>query len=549
MTSRSSSVFINVVIAFTFVASRSVGEAQYDTLSTDPYDIVQDFGRNQFTAATATMSGYADKLSVQPRDTLNFMTSTSASSFSATIIRAGGSVDTFMTLAALVGKEQAIPDSAWHYGCSWAPTFQIVIPESFRSGMYSAFLKDANNTAMYVTFIVKPHTRGQVSLAVIASTNTWNAYNNWGGKSLYVPDPGYAKYLSLLRPNPRGAPIFAGREHLASAENLILSWLEKNGYRYDLFSDIDLHTDSTLLDNYRTVVLNTHPEYYSSEMIDHLQRFLARGGNLLYLGGNGMYWKVTFDLKNSVMECRKDGSVHSQTGERGGLWRNLGKPEAAILGVGYTGPGYNTFAPYRVLAGSHWAFQGTGLETDALFGLEGSNGGPASGWETDKIDPVASPGQTVVLARGTNLNNGGADMTYYDHPGGGFVFSAGSLSYGGALVRDRFMGLMLKNLLRGRPTRVSTSAAGESISFRLEQNYPNPFNPATTIFYSLQHKTYVTLKVFDVLGREVATLIDEEKTAGIHREVFDGTHLASGVYIFTLQAGMLRQSRSMLLVR
>lgn len=500
-------------------------------------------------ASLTSVTGYADKLSVQPGDTLTFMISTSAASLSAAIIRFGMAVDTLMNLSSIAAFEQAVPDSSYHYGCGWKPTFRIVVTENFRSGMYSAFLRDANNTTSYITFIVKPSIRGIEPLAVVASTNTWNAYNNWGGKSLYVPDPGYAKFLSLLRPNPRGAPIFTGREHLASAEGLILAWLERNGYRYDLFTDIDLHKDSTVLDAYRTVVLNTHPEYYSGQMIDCLKHFLAIGGNLLYLGGNGAYWKVTFDSTCMVMECRKDGSVHSQTGEQGGLWRNLGRPEAAFLGVRYTGVGGNTFAPYRVLAGSHWTFQGTGLETDALFGFEGVNGGAASGWETDKIDPSTSPKQIVVLARGTNLNGGGADMAYYDHPGGGFVFSVGSISYGGALARDQSMGLMLKNVLRGRPTNVTGPGERGPVAFQLEQNYPNPFNPTTTISFSLPTSERSTLKVFDVLGREVSILVHGEKTAGTHRAVFDGSRLPSGVYIVTFQAGRFQQSRMMMLVR
>ena len=73
----------------------------------------------------------------------------------------------------------------------------------------------------------------------------------------------------------------------------------------------------------------------------------TRAAALLYLSGNGVYWKVTWDSTCRIMEIRKDGKPHYQNGEQGGLWRNLGRPEHAVLGVGYVRPGYMTFAPYK----------------------------------------------------------------------------------------------------------------------------------------------------------------------------------------------------------
>lgn len=93
------------------------------------------------------------------------------------------------------------------------------------------------------------------------------------------------------------------------------------------------------------------------------------------------------------------------------------------------------------------------------------------------------------------------------------------------------------------------------IACKLEQNYPNPFNPTTTIRYSLPShegagvRSHVMLKVFDVLGREVATLVDEDKTPGEYSLEFDASNLSSGVYIYRLSAGNLQLSRKMLLVR
>ncbi len=87
------------------------------------------------------------------------------------------------------------------------------------------------------------------------------------------------------------------------------------------------------------------------------------------------------------------------------------------------------------------------------------------------------------------------------------------------------------------------------LEFKLEQNYPNPFNPATTIQFSIPKTESVTLKVYDLLGREVATLVNEEKSPGDYEIRFDGSNLASGMYIYQLQAGNMVISKKMMLIK
>lgn len=85
--------------------------------------------------------------------------------------------------------------------------------------------------------------------------------------------------------------------------------------------------------------------------------------------------------------------------------------------------------------------------------------------------------------------------------------------------------------------------------FDLMQNYPNPFNPATTINFTIPEKVNVNLKIYDVMGNEIATLVNEEKTAGKHSIEFDATRLASGTYFYKLQAGGKTEVRKMLLIK
>jgi hypothetical protein len=100
------------------------------------------------------------------------------------------------------------------------------------------------------------------------------------------------------------------------------------------------------------------------------------------------------------------------------------------------------------------------------------------------------------------------------------------------------------------PTSVENEQVGHVPQrFALMQNYPNPFNPATTIRYGVPQRGNVTLNVYSTLGQRVATLVQGEKEAGYHETVFDASGLASGVYLYRLQAGSFVETRKLLLVK
>ena len=86
-------------------------------------------------------------------------------------------------------------------------------------------------------------------------------------------------------------------------------------------------------------------------------------------------------------------------------------------------------------------------------------------------------------------------------------------------------------------------------SYRLEQNYPNPFNPSTTISFSIPERVYVTLKVFDVLGNEVADLISKELSAGKYNVKWNAENISSGVYFYRIQAGSFIETKKLILLR
>lgn len=105
----------------------------------------------------------------------------------------------------------------------------------------------------------------------------------------------------------------------------------------------------------------------------------------------------------------------------------------------------------------------------------------------------------------------------------------------------------VKNEITGTDESTITNSLPEY--FSLEQNYPNPFNPTTNIEFRIADHGFVTLKIFDVLGNEVATLVNEEKPSGTYNVDFDGTGLTSGVYFYKLRAGSFVQTKKMILLR
>jgi hypothetical protein len=101
----------------------------------------------------------------------------------------------------------------------------------------------------------------------------------------------------------------------------------------------------------------------------------------------------------------------------------------------------------------------------------------------------------------------------------------------------------------GGPAGVETISNEIPTEYSLEQNYPNPFNPSTKIEYSLSEASFVQLKVYDVLGNEVATLVNEDQSAGTYRTDFIGADLTSGIYFYKLQAGSFIETKKMILMK
>lgn len=390
------------------------------------------------------LEGYCWPLSAPPGGSINFCISGQSSttvSFYRHKANASGLTSILLGSTNVATSLQPVTDTSASNGCGWSNNLTLSIPSNWVSGMYSA--RCTNNAAQtfWITFVVKPNPNQKGRIAALANINTWNAYNSWGGGSKY---DGRA-HLSLLRPNSGVSPV-SGALHLARAELWVLGWLEDHGYAPDLYTDLDFH-NGIGLEHYRCLVIHTHPEYWSFQMYANLKNWLNTGGCVIYLAGNGIY-------EDSEYTPDQTGMIFLDGVENGprdaAMFRNMYPPmaERMLLGEGCEINIYALWAGFETLQASHPFFQGTGLANGNAFGQSGLNGGGASGWEVDTVGPW-SPSNTIVLARGLNFNDGlqGGDMTYYAHPAGGFVFGAGSISFGGSLVVDARLQQIVSNAL------------------------------------------------------------------------------------------------------
>ncbi|MES3021186.1 MAG: N,N-dimethylformamidase beta subunit family domain-containing protein [Pseudomonadota bacterium] len=397
------------------------------------------------------LEGYADQISVAAGEPLALFVHSPQARFAIEVIRFGACTSTLMRIDEVAGGVQDYAQNAYEQGAGWERTIVLRTDPDWRGGLYVARLSDASGALFDITFVLRNKAGTPAApLAVLASTNTWQAYNAWAGASVYeyhIDDGLHRPDIFLVhqrRPNPAATMIDA-IGHLACEEKHVLAWLEREGIAYDLYSDSDLDAEPGLLARHRALVLNTHSEYWTGPMYDGLERFLGGGGNLTYLSANGLFWKTA--ARGPQLEVRHDCSRHEFIDEAGGRWRDHGRPETRVTGIRFTRAGQKSgFKPYRVLAAGHWIFADTGVKNGSLVGARGVKYQGASGWELDTIDARARPAGMVHLAKGCNAWGSGADMTYFTHAGGGGVFAVGSITFGGSLVVDAVLSQMMRNV-------------------------------------------------------------------------------------------------------
>jgi N,N-dimethylformamidase len=239
-------------------------------------------------------------------------------------------------------------------------------------------------------------------------------------------------------------------------------------------------------------------------MLDAWEQYLARGGRVMYLGGNGFYWVINWHpTKEYLMEVRKGelgsrawqarpGEYHMQTnGERGGVWRARGRAPQKLFGVGFTTQGFDRCSYYVQMPDARdprCAFIMEGVAADERIGEFGLVGGGAAGYELDRYDlALGTPPQACLLAYSEGHSDnyahvvdevffnfphmGGTmdfqvrgDIVYFTTPSGGATFSTGSIAWCGSLLHngcDNNVSRITANVLRRFLSDDALTAGGD----------------------------------------------------------------------------------------
>ena len=331
-----------------------------------------------------------------------------------------------MTGSRWTGEEMCWRHAPEHYGaihfhdddlydCGWETDFSFEVPEDFKSGVYAVRLRAGEDEDMVPFFVRAAPGRARSRACVLLPVFTYIVYANfargrlndayraqvarWGARP-WTPDehPEYGistynfhrdgsgvAYSSRLRPiinqrsgfcayaDPQGGSCL---RHFP-ADTHLLAWLEALGHDFDVITDEDLDADGVdAIAPYKVVMTTTHPEYHTPRSLDALTDYTQQGGRLMYLGGNGFYWRVAVnpEFPGAVEIRRGETGIRAWAAEPGeyynafdggygGLWRNNGRAPQRLAGVGFISQGDFHATCYRRLPASRdpraaWIFEG-----------------------------------------------------------------------------------------------------------------------------------------------------------------------------------------------
>jgi len=326
----------------------------------------------------------------------------------------------------------------------WATTYSVHIPSSWISGNYLARFTTPAGDISFAWFVVRDDHHYSEILAIMP-LNTYQAYNNWGGKSLYPSNSfgpatmqigqfaGAATQVSLERPYANWDPGDIRHDFQT------IAFLERHGYDVGYATSIDVDRDSRMLQNHRILISVGHDEYWSRTMRDRVEAARDHGISLIFLGGNDVFWQVRYgggaeNVERTVLICYRyasldplakshpsDATVHFSD-------EPLSRPSTTLTGTIYTDPTLQEAAPWVVApTAPAWLLAGTRL-------VAGGAIADLVGRECDRFDPTYPyPSTLVIVSSSPVVKVGGArthcDTVYYQVPSGAQVFSAGTWSW------------------------------------------------------------------------------------------------------------------------
>jgi hypothetical protein len=392
-----------------------------------------------------SIEGYAWATSVTAGNILSFSVSTTAPYFTIDVYRLGwyqgAGARLIKTISNTPGKFYAMPRMDSQTGLinpNWPAAFRLQPDTTWTSGIYLIKLTASTGEQSYIPFTV---TSARASdFVFVHAENTSQAYNAWGGKSLYEFNSSHqqrAYKVSFDRPLDRNT----GAGDVLNWEYPMIRWIERNGYDVSYVSDVDVHVRPSLLRNHQAILLVGHSEYWTKEMRDHVEAAVGQGVNLGVFGANTMGWQIRYEpqpfgsppLADRVIVCYKRATLdplHGGDNSHVTVAFNsppLNRPEQTILGVMYNGYNSHRDFPWVVSDASHWLLAGTGLKN-------GESIPHIVGYEYDALSSAfpVPPGDHSISSSpviGANGIQSTANSTIYTAASGARVFASGSMQW------------------------------------------------------------------------------------------------------------------------
>lgn len=364
------------------------------------------------------VEGYCTPLSAVAGEPVALHVASRAPSFSVTVSRWAIDPEVVWSATGLEAGDHAVPERAWERGCDWPVAMEIPTDESWPSGFYEVTLTAepvAGPRAVSQAFFVLRANAPRHRALMVLATNTYNAYNQWGGRCLYSG----AHTVSFERPLERGfirrpvdetgfdgrianieqpgdpthqrtidyqerfdIPMWTASSSWWNWERRFVEWAEREGFSFDMAVNADLE-NPRLLDGYDVVLSVGHDENWSRPMRDTIDAFVGGGGRWAIFSGNTCFWQVRLDGHEMVAykgRAHRDDPV-ART-ERQHLlttcWCDpaVGHPETSTTGLTFSRGGYHRVGraveygtgAYEIHRPEHWAFAGTDLDAGGLLG-------------------------------------------------------------------------------------------------------------------------------------------------------------------------------------
>jgi hypothetical protein len=426
----------------------------------------------QRPAVGREIEGYAGATSVERGESIELFVHTDAAQWVLEVFRIGWYAGLGARRVAgplpQRGTRQTMPTMDIQTGlvdCAWRDPVRLQTADAtdgspWPSGVYLARLTEGvRGTQSFVVFVVRDDARPS-DLLVQLGVTTYQAYNAWGGKSLYHWGSSQGQRASKVcfnRPyaanaaNPQAAYGMGAGEFLTNLQPCddsypisnaawdinTVRWLEREGFDVAYSTDLDTHRRAPSPQHCKAWLSIGHDEYWTCAMRDHVEAARDAGVHLAFLGANAAYWQVRLEpstasgTRDRIMVCHKKAKVDPCFAQSPMLatdkWRSaaVNRPEEQLLGVMYAGDPVD--GDIVVVAAEHWIFGGTGLSSgDTVPGLLGYEVDCIQGQGPAEVTVLAaSPWSTLVEPR----TRGVAHMTLHRAPSGALVFASGTIQW------------------------------------------------------------------------------------------------------------------------